>query len=413
MPRKSTTRGVQGGGSKPRQRKDGRWEARYTLGKDSGTGKQIQKSIYGKTQKEVAIKLREITSDIENGTYTEPNKMTVGVWLDIWLRDYNPDVKPRTLDGYVKQCNYRIKPQLGARKLLDLKPHEIQEFVNNQSIKQGKYMALAPKSVKNVHGILHKALGQAVLNGYIRANPATAVKLPRWVKPKINPLNDEQIKMFLNEIKGKNNKKSKPHEYQNILTFSLFTGMRISEVVGLTFDSIDFQEGTVLIDKQLQQLSNGNKDKGVPIKQRKGKYVFETPKNNKIRTINPANSIMELLRKQQELQTEWAKLAGSAWNNSEGFVFTNEVGEHMKAQTIYTSFKRIMERLELPETRLHDLRHTYAVTALQAGDDVKAVSENMGHHSVAFTLDVYGHYTPKMRKRSASLMDDFIQSMAI
>lgn len=125
MPRQSTTRAAQGAGT-IRQRKDGRWEARYTVGRDPGTGKQVQKSIYGATEKEVLKKLQQVSVDIENGTYTEPSRMTVGQWLDIWLAEYNKEVKPRTLNLYKGQCSHRIKPGLGAVKLSALKPHIIQ-----------------------------------------------------------------------------------------------------------------------------------------------------------------------------------------------------------------------------------------------------------------------------------------------
>ena len=95
MARKSNTRGAQGAGT-IRQRKDGRWEARYTVGRDPGTGKQIQRSVYGATQQEVRKKLAQLTTAIDSGTYKEPCKMTVGQWLDIWMANYMGGVKPST-----------------------------------------------------------------------------------------------------------------------------------------------------------------------------------------------------------------------------------------------------------------------------------------------------------------------------
>ena len=89
------TKNAKGGGT-IRKRSDGRWEARYTLGIDPKTGKQIQKSVYGKTQKEVRQKLTAITAEIDDGTYMEPCRMTLDEWLDIWLRDYLTGVKPST-----------------------------------------------------------------------------------------------------------------------------------------------------------------------------------------------------------------------------------------------------------------------------------------------------------------------------
>lgn len=181
MARKSNTRGAQGAGT-IRQRKDGRWEARYTVGRDPGTRKQIQRSVYGATQQEVRKKLAQLTTAIDSGTYKEPCKMTVGQWLDIWMANYMGGVKPSTAFLYGEQIRLYIKPALGAVKLEALNTHTIQGFYNGLSIEREGGKALSPKSVKNIHGILHKALQQAVAVGYIRFNPADASLSPGWRK---------------------------------------------------------------------------------------------------------------------------------------------------------------------------------------------------------------------------------------
>lgn len=193
MPRK-TTRNAQGGGS-IRKRPDGTWEARYTVGRDPGTGKQIQKSVYGKTQAEVRKKLQAATTAIDSGTYLEPSKMSLGQWLDIWLSDYMGDKKWSTVKHYKAQVNTHIKPSLGAVKLSTLAPHEIQKFYNGLLVdghavvhkgKDGKIVTehkpLTAKSVRNIHGVLTKALSVAVDIGYIKLNPASRVTLPRKEK---------------------------------------------------------------------------------------------------------------------------------------------------------------------------------------------------------------------------------------
>ena len=120
---------------------------------------------------------------------------------------------------------------------------------------------------------------------------------------------------------------------------------------------------------------------------------------------------MRLLQKQKQKQSEMQLRAGEIWNNPEGYVFTDEQGKHLARQTVYKAFKRIVEDLKIPDTRFHDMRHSYAVAALQAGDDVKTVQENMGHHTAAFTLDIYGHVTERMNQESAARMDKYIQSV--
>ena len=179
MPRTKTMgRASNGGGSvrKVTVQKNGKtytyWQARYTEGFDPGTGKQIQKSITGKTQKEVAQKLRQVTTALDDGTYKAPSKLTVGEWLDIWTRDYLVSVKPRTADSYKTTVENYLRPSFGAMKLEAMKPQDVQRFYNSLQIKRGKKMPLSAKSIRNIHGVLHKTLQQAVKLGHIRTNPA-------------------------------------------------------------------------------------------------------------------------------------------------------------------------------------------------------------------------------------------------
>jgi integrase len=374
-----------------RKRADGRWEGRYSIGRHPGTGKQIQKSFYAKTQAEVRMKLQQMAVDIENGTYIEPSKMTIEEWFNIWVRDFNVSTKPRTRALYIGQINYRIIPGIGAVKLSELKPHEVQTFLNQQTKAQGDKKALSAKSLKNLHGILHKALEQAVSCGYLKENPSSAskLKLPKWNKPDIKPLDNKQITDFLRNING--------HPLAIFFMVDLFTGLRQAEIIGLTWDCI--RGDTLHIYRQLQLM--------------KGEYVFGSLKNNKTRTITPASAVMQLLQEQRKKQEEMKAQAGSAWNNPENFVFTNELGRHLAQHTVYKGFKRIAKNMGIPSSRFHDLRHSYAVAALQAGVNIKKLQEDMGHHSAAFTLDVYGHVTEQMRQESAARMDNFIQSVTI
>ena len=131
------TKGASGAGTirKKTVKRNGKeytyWEARYTTGFDPGTGKQIQRSVTGKTQKEVAEKLRQITSEIDMGTYIEPSKMKLGEWLDIWAENYLGDVKPYTIVSYKGVIRNHIKPALGNLPLEEIPPHVIQMFYNS------------------------------------------------------------------------------------------------------------------------------------------------------------------------------------------------------------------------------------------------------------------------------------------
>ena len=378
-------RNAQGAGS-IRQRADGTWEARYTTGRDTGTGKQVQRSVYGKTQKEVRQKLTQAISSLDEGTYVEPSRLTVGAWLDIWLNEYvENSVKKSTLHTYARKCEHNIKPKLAAIKLLSLNSPTIQKFINELNAN------LSPKSVKCIHGILHKALQQAVKVGYIRTNPADACTLPKMIKKEIKPLDVVQISAFLDAIRG--------HEFETLYLVTLFTGMRQSEILGLRWQCIDFNKGTVSVNAQLlRDYANG------------GYYFDESTKNNKFRVITPASFVMDALKKHSVEQMNARTFAGVAWSEND-YVFVNPLGEHLKHVTVYKGYKRIVSGLGIPNARYHDLRHSYAVSAIQAGDDVKTVQENLGHHTAAFTLDTYGHVTDQMRKESANRMDNFINSV--
>ena len=385
------TKGAKGGGT-IRQRPDGRWEARYTLGIDPGTGKQIQKSVYGKTQKEVAQKLRQITAEIDAKTYVAPCKLSVAEWMAVWAQDYLVGIKASTAYLYKRTIELYIEPHLGHIRLDTLNAHTVQHFYNELA-KPSKPDAapLSAKSIKNIHGVLHKALQQAVLLNYIRYNPTTACVLPKIVKKEIHPLTDQQTAQLLNLLKGS--------KYEIPLTVDLFTGLREGELLGLMWDCVDFEKGTILVNKQLCR------------SQRKGgTYYFSPPKNNKSRTITPAPYVMKLLQAQKVQQAEQRLMAGPAWEDS-SLVFTNEFGRYVSYRAIFDSFKRIVKRIGLPDARIHDLRHTYAVNCIRAGDDIKTVQSNLGHATAAFTLDVYGHFTDDMRSVSAQRMEGFITNV--
>ena len=171
MARKSNSRAAQGTGTirKKTVTHDRAtytyWEARITTGYDPGTGKQIQRSFSGKTQKEVREKMQAAAVELNRGTYKEPLKMTVSEWLDIWLAEYLGGVKPMTVLNYTQHVNNHIKPALGAIKLETLNTHEIQSFYNDLQKPHGDKAGLSAKTVKCVNGVLHKALQQAVAIG--------------------------------------------------------------------------------------------------------------------------------------------------------------------------------------------------------------------------------------------------------
>lgn len=402
MPRKNESkRGVNGAGSirKITSTKSGKeytyWQARYTAGYDPGTGKQIQRSITGKTQKEVSQKLKQLTVDIDNGTYQAPCKLMLSEWLDIWTETYLGSVKPRTVGIYQSDIKLHIKPALGAVRIEALTAPMIQAFYNKMGKPSEQHPnGLSAKTIKNVHGVLHKALQQAVLIGYLRFNPANACILPRIEKANITPLDDEQITAFLAAIRG--------NRFETLFIVTLFTGMREGEVLGLTWNCIDFKRGIITIDKQLQL----HQEKGC------NAYQLVSTKNGKSRTIAAAPSVIMQLKRHHLIQMQQQLKVGSAWQNTDHLIFTDELGQHLTKPTIYRQYKRLVASIGRPDARFHDLRHSYAVAAIRSGDDIKTVQSNLGHATAAFTLDVYGHVTTQMKRDSAARMEAYIKNVS-
>ncbi len=362
------------------------YEARYTAGFDPGTGKQIQRSITDKSKKVVAQKLRAAMADLDAGTYKAPCKMTVAQWLDIWVAEYLNSVKPLTKHNYNKQVQKHFKPALGAVRLDALDTHTIQRFYNSLSAS-----GLSPKTVKNLHGILHCALQQAIACDYLSRNPADACKLPKVTKPEIKPLEPVEIARLLKE--------AEQDDYCNLFIVAMFTGMRQGELLGLAWECVDFNSGIITVKQQLQ-CKDGN-------------YFLETPKSGKNRTILPAPIVMDALRNQLQRQQIEQEQAGKMWDNQFNLVFTDALGKYLVRRTVVKHFKKISQRAGISDdARFHDLRHSFAVSSLYAGDDIKTVQANLGHATAQFTLDVYGHVTQKMRQDSANRMQKFYEQLS-
>ena len=361
------------------------YEARYTAGFDPGTGKQIQRSITDKSKKVVAQKLRAAMAELDAGTYKAPCKMTVAQWLDIWVAEYLNSVKPLTKHNYNKQVQKHFKPALGAVRLDALDTHTIQRFYNSLSAS-----GLSPKTVKNLHGVLHCALQQAIACDYLSRNPADACKLPKVTKPEIKPLEPDEIARLLKE--------AEQDDYCNLFIVAMFTGMRQGELLGLAWECVDFKSGIITVKQQLQ-CKDGN-------------YFLETPKSGKNRTILPAPIVMDALRNQLERQQKEQEQAGKMWDNQFNLVFTDALGKYLVRRTVVKHFKKISQRAGISDdARFHDLRHSFAVSSLYAGDDIKTVQANLGHATAQFTLDVYGHVTQKMRQESANRMQKFYEQL--
>ena len=375
-----------------RRKRPNLWEGRYFTGYDA-EGRPVQKSVYGKTQKEVVEKLATITNDIRSGMFLPPDQITFGQWLDIWYDQYLDGVKESTATQYKYHIDFNIKPFLGNYHLQKVTTPMLQKLYKKRmtEAKEGG-KKLSAKSIKNLHGVIHKALDKAVQCRYLKYNPADACELPRVEKKEMLVLDSAMLGKFLAEIKGK--------KYERLFFVDVFTGMREAEIIGLTWDCVDFEKGIIHIEKQLKR-KYGTENK----------YFFDSLKNGKTRVIQPMPVVFDVLRAVKREQAENKLRYGSSYDNKDNLVFTNELGEHIGIEALWQAFKRRVSAIGIPALRFHDLRHTFATLSIQNGDDYKTVSENLGHATVAFTLDVYSHVTNQMRKQSAERMQQFYDSL--
>lgn len=388
MPRKSNTRSAQGAGS-IRQRPNGIWEARITVGTNPGTGKPDRKSIYGKTQAEVRKKMTAIQTAVDNGTYQAPCKTTVSEWFDIWMKTFCAvKVKPLTYSSYEAAIRKHIKPAVGALRIQAVKGLHIQQLYNGMTA-----AGLSPKTVKNVAAILHKAFSVAQKQGVIQINPCDAAELPKAVHREIKPLSDGEIPLFLKAIAG--------HPMENAYALCLFAGLREGECLGLSWDQVDFEARRITICQQLQKEKKKNA----------AYYIAPSTKSGKPRQIEPPEIAFQYLRAERRRQAENRLAAGELWSNPENLVFTDRMGKHLAISTFYGRFKRIAASIGRPDARPHDLRHTAATVAIAAGADVKSVQDLLGHATASFTLNVYAHTSDQMRKDTAARMQSYYDNL--
>ena len=350
---------------------------------------------YFETHEEAAAALRALTSSVDQGTYIEPQKMKVSEWMNIWLQDYCGHVAHGTLILYNGYSKNHIIPGLGKIQLSKLTPHQVQHFINTlkyQGKKADKEMSY--KTRKNVHGCLSAALEKAVEIKYIKDNPATGCSIPRnddeETSEEVNPFTSEELEAFLKGIKGA--------EYQDIYTFALNTGMRLSEILGLRWSRFDEKKAKIKIDCQLTM-----------IRAKGEKRTLAPTKNKKTRSFKVASSVVALLKLQKSKQAANRLKAGENWKYEiDDLIFTDPYGHTIPHASVEHEFAEICQAAGITGHRFHDLRHTFATLALQHHADVKTLSEALGHYSVAFTLDVYGHVSEEMSDNFASLMEGII-----
>ena len=362
-----------------RKREDGRWEGRIVVGhKDNGD--PIFHYVSAKTQKALLEKLHKSIDEYDGAELTEDSRMTLGEWLDIWLRECaEPSVRPSTYKGYRGYAERNIKPSLGNKQISKVTAADVQTLYRKLQREGGvDGGALSPTTVRRIHGVLHQALNAAVDRHLIVKNPTDDVTLPKKVTAAKTILNDKQLERFMEAIKA-------DEHWHDFFYLEITTGLRRGEICGLMWTDFDAAKGTLTVRRTLH-----NKEGG-------GYYVGETKTGAGRRIIKLPPSTVQLL-------SERKRTSISQW------IFPNPIHpeDPIMPNSGYTRMKKLLVEAGLPNMRFHDLRHTFATHALTSGVDAKTLSGILGHTRAAFTLDTYTHTTGDMQRRAAEIVGEFL-----
>ena len=375
-----------------RQRADGRWEVRVTIGIDFATGEPKRISRYAATQEE-AVKLLHEVSFIRDTSPKNFQSITLGEWLDMCLEVYmRPSLKQSTYLSYESYVRVHLKPALGDIQLRDLSPRLLQHYYNYKAESEG----LSPKTIVNINLFLHKALSYAVTEGYIPSNPAASINLSRGEKPQIEILTrDEQARLI---------RASYQHRYGVFIRLVLFTGLRLGELLGLRWEDLDMQSSLLHVRRTLNRLNKVKKPTtpGEPTTE----IVIQPPKSqNSIRSIPLLSAVIQDLMNWRNIQRNDQATAGDQYRDS-GMIVTNPYGGFIEPRTFKDQYDQILALAGLRHFTFHALRHTFASRAMEQGMDAKTLSVLLGHASVSFTMDTYAHVLTDYKRESMALMED-------
>ncbi len=363
-----------------RKRKDGRWEGRIVIGhKEDGT--PIYKSVFAKTQKELMPKLHGAIDCYRDADLSEQGNMTLSEWIEKWLTSYaEPTLRESTVRGYRSDVRHHIKPALGNKMLRSITQRDVQKFYNALGRKtykasDGNERRLADATVRGVHMLLHEIMEAAVRSRLIVMNPTDGTVIPKLNRPPMKILNEEQLDKFMKAIRAE------PLWYDFFYT-EITTGLRRGEICGLKWCDLDETNGTLKICRSIHSAPGGALEVGNP-KTKKG-----------TRTILLPPSTLHVLKERRKMAlTEWI------------FPSLLEPEKPTAPSAAYHRLKVILKAAGLPDIRFHDLRHTFATTALEHGLDVKTLSAIIGHISSATTIDIYSHITGAMQRQAAQKIE--------
>jgi integrase len=367
------------------------WRASISSGRHEN-GKLIRKQFYGKTQKEVKEKLEEYKKQLSLGALPSDDKLTLEQWYYTWLFDYRiKDLKPKSFEKYEGiYRNYIKDTQLGRLKLKDLRATHLQKYYNDLMDNNKK----PTSTIKSLNTRLKPCLAEAEKQGYIQKNYCKLVTLPKDnTTREIKVLTPEQQKLFINDLVG--------HELEMLFLTALSTGLRLGEILGLKWSDIDFNTGTLTVNRTLQRVTeidrNGN---------RESKVIEQLPKTkNSIRTIPIPKNILVKLKDYKVQQSKNKLQIGELYVNND-YVFCDKLGYPLDDKRPNRNLKSILTKLNIEPLKFHGLRHTYATRLFEASVPPKTVQVLMGHYDISITMDIYTHVMESSKLEAVDKLND-------
>jgi integrase len=363
-----------------RKRSPGSWTVEVSGGfSDGGQRVRVSRTVRG-SKADAQRELTRIQRDVDQGLVADPGRMTLARYLeDRWLPHVATRVRPTTLERYASLLRRHIEPRIGRVRLAKLRPMHIQTALDGM-LADG----LAPRTCQHAYRVLSSALRQGVRWQVIATNPAMAVSPARPERPTLTVPDPRAVRAILTAAEGS--------AYHVPLTLCATAGLRRGEALGLRWRDVRLDKATISVVSSLQRSG--------------GELRFVEPKTDRARrTVSLPPFAVELLRRHKKEQTKRRLLLGEAWVD-EDVVSDRGDGRPIEPGELSRAFNRLAG----DGVRLHDLRHAFATTLLEAGVHPKVASEALGHASVAFTMDTYQHVTPTMGEQVASAMQAALMS---
>ena len=394
------------------QKKGNNYYAVVYDGIDPGTGKKRRTWIPAGTRRGDAEKI--LAAEIKRRHDGEPiptEKLTFGQYLtDRWLPIQKSRVRASTYDSYRRNIDLHVLPALGRRPLEKLNPDDLDLFYATlltegskkptaKSAKakkrkgtaaadeKGKPVGLAPKTVRNIHMMLSKAMSDAQRKGLVVRNVVTLADAPTLKgrqEGNIKAWEIDQLRTFLDAVRD--------HRLHPAFHLASYTGMRRGEILGLRWCDLDLDANRLAVRQALVSIAYEVE-------------ISDVKTGTGRRTIDLDRTTVDVMK---AWKIERAEEKGGIEPRGDELVFVKADGSWVHPHSFSQVLDRKVVKLDVPKISLHDLRHTHATLLLKARVPVKVVSERLGHANVAFTMAVYQHVLPGMQAEAASTFEGLL-----